>query len=194
MGCWWDCGGRVQNTFLFFYEYFMSKPRQFLPRLLCENIEAIVTPLPGSTYLPILRKIVGGVNHSVDVIQYLWSFYPYEGTLPLQQFNQDVMGQIRKGVKYRILLNIESVAHKITRINQQTKKNFESIGAKVKFGPVSQITHAKIFIVDDQFVILGSHNLSKRSVSRNDEVSVLINNRAIAMEYKRYFELLWVRS
>lgn len=172
----------------------MSAPREFLPRLLVENVEAIVTPLPGNSYLPILRKIVGGVKYSVDVIQYQWNFYPYEGTLPLQQFNQDVMQQIRKGKKYRILLNIESVLHKITRINQQTKKNFESIGAKVKFGPVSQITHAKLFIIDDQFVILGSHNLSKRSVSRNDETSVLINNRTIAMEYKRYFNLLWARS
>ena len=172
----------------------MSKQREFQPRLLCENIEAIVTPLPGSTYLPILRKIIGGAKYSVDIIQYMWSFYPYEKTLPLQQFNQDVMGQIRRGIKYRILLNIESVMHKITRINQQTKKNFEAIGAKVKFGPTSQITHAKLFIIDDQFTILGSHNLSKRSVSRNDEVSVLINNRTIAMEFKRYFELLWVRN
>jgi len=186
---WYIC-----DIFLILCEFFMSAPREFLPRLLVENVEAIVTPLPGNSYLPILRKIVGGVKYSVDVIQYQWNFYPYEGTLPLQQFNQDVMQQIRKGKKYRILLNIESVLHKITRINQQTKKNFESIGAKVKFGPVSQITHAKLFIIDDQFVILGSHNLSKRSVSRNDETSVLINNRTIAMEYKRYFNLLWARS
>lgn len=172
----------------------MSAPREFLPRLMCENIEATVTPLPGNVYLPILRRVVGGARYGVDVIQYMWSFYPHDKNLPLQQFNQHVMGQIRKGIKYRILLNIESVAHKITRINQQSKKNFESIGAKVKFGPTSQITHAKIFIVDDQFVILGSHNLSKRSVSRNDETSILINNRTIAMEYKRYFELLWARS
>lgn len=172
----------------------MSAPREFLPRLLVEDVEAIVTPLPGNTYLPILRKIIGGVKYSVDVVQYQWNFYPYDNTLPLQQLNQDIMSQVRKGIKYRILLNIETVTHKITRINQQTKKNFESVGAKVKFGPVSQITHAKLFIVDDQFVILGSHNLSKHSVSRNDEASVLINNRTIAMEFKRYFELLWSRN
>ena len=97
-------------------------------------------------------------------------------------------------IKYKILLNIESVMHNITRINQQCKKNFEAVGAKVKFGPVSQITHAKIFIVDDQYIILGSHNLSKRSVERNDETSVLINSRAVAMEYQRYFNLLWART
>lgn len=172
----------------------MTTKLQFKPRLLVENVEAIVTPLAGTCYLPVLRKIIGGAKHSVDVIQYQWNFYPYDRNLPLQQFNQDIMNQIRKGVKYRILLNIESVQHKITRINQQTKKNFESVGAKVKFGPVSQITHAKIFIVDDQFAILGSHNLSKRSVTRNDETSILINNSTIAMEYKRYFDLLWNRN
>jgi len=172
----------------------MPKVSRFLPRLLCEDVDAIVTPLPGNTFLPILRKVVGGVKYSVDVIQYQWNFYPYDKGLALQQFNENVIGQIRKGIKYRVLLNIESVTHKITRANQQTKRNLESVGAKVKFGPQSVITHSKIFIVDDQYVILGSHNLSKFSVAQNDETSVLINNRTVAMEYKRYFNLLWARN
>jgi len=167
---------------------------RFLPRLLCENVEATVTPLPGNTFLSILGQIVGGAKYSVDVIQYQWNFYPYDKKLPLQHFNQNVISQIRKGVKYRVLLNIENVSHKITRINEQTKKNLEAVGAKVKFGPNSIITHAKLFIIDNQFVILGSHNLSKMSVSQNDETSILINSRVVAMEYKRYFDLLWSRN
>ncbi len=172
----------------------MSSKLHFNPHLLVENVSAVVTPLPGNCYLPMLRKIVGSAKYSVDVIQYNWNFFPYDKKLPLQQFNQDVMNQIRKGIKYRILLNIENVQHKITRTNQQTKSNFESVGAKVKFGPLSIITHSKLFIIDDQFVILGSHNLSKRSVMQNDETSILINNRTVAIEYKRYFELLWNRN
>jgi len=166
----------------------------FPPRLLCENVSAIVTPLPGNTYLPMLRKIVGGAKTSVDVIQYQWNFYPYERTLPLQQFNQDVMNMIRRGVKFRILLNVENITHKITRINQQTEKNFKSVGATVKYGPSNIITHSKLFIVDDNYVILGSHNLSKKSVSQNDETSILINSREAVKEYRRYFELLLARS
>ena len=172
----------------------MIKKSYFLPRLLVENVSAIVTPLPGNSYLHILRKIIGGAKFNVDVIQYQWNFYPHEKDEPLQQFNQGVLSQIRKGVKYRVLLNIENVTHKITRINQRAKDNLIQAGAKVKFGPKYIISHAKIFIIDDQFVVLGSHNLSKTSVAQNDEVSILINNTKVAMEYKRYFDLLWART
>jgi phosphatidylserine/phosphatidylglycerophosphate/cardiolipin synthase-like enzyme len=172
----------------------MVKSNYFPPRLLLENAEGLITPLPGNCYLPTLRKIVGSAKASVDVIQYQWNFMPHEPTEPLQQFNQSVITQIRQGVKYRVLLNIENNAHKITRINQRTKEALSSVGASVKFGPRQIITHSKLFIVDDQFVILGSHNLSKYSTSQNDEVSVLITSRQVAAELKRYFDLLWARN
>jgi len=167
---------------------------RFLPRLMIEDIEAVVTPLPGLTYLTKLRQIVGGAKLSVDVIQYQWNFYPYEKTLPLQQFNEDIMNQIRAGRKYRVILNIADRGTKIARINNNARKNLVSAGAKVKFGSRFVITHAKLFIIDDRFVFLGSHNLSKFAVAQNDEVSILINNVTIAMEYKRYFDLLWSRK
>lgn len=166
----------------------------FPPRLMLENSDALVTPLPGNCYLPMLRKMIGSAQHSVDVIQYQWNFLPHEPGDPLQQFNQSVITQIRSGVKYRVLLNIENVAHKITRINQGAERYLTAVGAKVKFGPARIITHSKLFIIDDQFIILGSHNLSKSSVSQNDETSVLINSRPVVSEYRRYFDLLWARN
>lgn len=166
----------------------------FPNRLMVENVEALVTPLPGTAYLAKLREVVGSAKHSVDVMQYLWAFYPHEGILPIQQFNQGVLRQIRQGVKYRVLLNVEARGHKLTRLNMQTKELLLNAGAQCKFGPLSVISHSKIWIIDDDIVILGSHNLTKLSVSKNDECSVMITGRAVASEYRRYFDVLWSRS
>ena len=103
----------------------MAKRTRFLPRLLVENVDAIITPLSGGLYLPMLQSIVASAKLSVDVIQYQWNFYPHEKDNPLQQFNQGILSQIRNGIKYRVILNIESITHKITRFNQRAKDNLE---------------------------------------------------------------------
>ena len=126
----------------------MVKMNFFPPRLMLENAEGLITPLPGNCYLPTLRQVVAGAKYSVDVIQYQWNFLPHEPGDPLQQFNQGVIAQIRQGIKYRVLLNIENITHKITRINQGAERYLTAVGAKVKFGPARIITHSKIFIID----------------------------------------------
>lgn len=168
--------------------------RKFPVRLMCENVEATVTPLTGRSFLPKLQEIVAGAQYGVDVIEFQWNFYPHHKNDEVQKFNQNVLKQIRNGIKYRVLLNVEGGMNRLSRINQQTKYNLESVGAHVKMSTGGATAHAKLWIVDHDHVILGSHNISKRSVSRNDECSVLISNRTVVKEYRRYFELLWGRG
>ena len=159
-----------------------------------ENVEAVVTPLPGRSYFQKLMSVVGGARYSVDVIQYNWNFMPFSPEKILQQFNQNVIKQCRGKVKYRVLLNSRGLNLNGSKANQAAKRHLENAGAKVKVASGKFVTHAKIFIIDDQYVVLGSHNLSTYSVERNDETSILINNREVAMEFKRYFNLIWERS
>jgi len=166
----------------------------FPTRLMVENVDAIVTPLPAGAYLQKLNEVIGGAKHHVDVIQYQWNWYPFKPNDPLQKFNNGVVGTIRRGVKFRVILDTEAVGHRITTVNNQAKRNLVNAGAHVKFGARFPITHAKIFIVDDDLVILGSHNLSSRSVTANDECSIFVNARTVASEYRRYFDTIWNRN
>lgn len=170
------------------------KPGYFPTRLMVENCRALVTPLPGGAYIQKLTQVAGEAQVSINVMQYQWNWYPFQPENPLQKFNLGIMGLARRGVKFRVLLNIEAVDHRLTGINQRAKRNLESAGAKVKFGLKFPITHAKLFIVDSSLVILGSHNLSSRAVTANDETSVLIKSKGVATEFERYFNVLWQRS
>jgi len=171
----------------------IMKVAQFKVRLMVEDSQALVTPLPGGAYIQKLSEVLGTAKISIDVMQYQWNWYPFKPQDPVQKMNQQICGIVRTGVKVRVLLNIEGASHRLTTINQQAKRNLEQAGAAVKFGPQFPITHAKIFIVDKKRVILGSHNLSSRSVVANDETSVLIDGKEVAGEFTRYFNLTWAR-
>ena len=51
--------------------------------------------------------------------------------------------------------------------------------------------HHKLFIIDNETVILGSFNPSKTADTRNDENILIIKDREIALRYLNEFNLVW---
>jgi len=156
-----------------------------------ENCDSKVTPLPGQTFVKELIKSINSAKYSIDVIQYTWNFYSFKPTSPCQTLNRALLAKSRGGVKVRVLLNKEGRGAHLTAINMKASKFLGEAGAVVKMGRTFPITHAKLWVFDDDEVILGSHNLSNRSLTVNNESSALIKSREVAVEFKRYFNSLW---
>lgn len=163
-------------------------------RLIIENVNAQVTPLPGRAFIGVITNCVREARASIDIIQFEWKWYHHEHNSPIQQLSYEVLQAGRRGIRIRVLLNKENPRHPLTPINKNTIRNLENVGISAKFGPSSPITHAKLWIIDNELTILGSHNLSKRAVSVNDEASVKIISKEVAGEFSRYFDTLWNRQ
>jgi len=167
------------------------KTTNFGSMLLVEDVESLVTPLSGQTYIKKLIEVVSQAKYSIDVIQYQWNFYKGQPTSQIQQLNRTVIGKAETGTKIRVMLAVEGRSNHLTNINMKAKDILTRAGINVKFGRSFPITHAKLWVFDDDEVILGSHNLSNRSVTVNVETSVLIKSRSVAMEFKRYYNTQW---
>ena len=122
---------------------------------------------------------------------YEWKWYSHEFAGGVQRLNNEIISKARENVKVRVLLNIESMGHAITKINSRTASFLQQKGVIVKFGQVGVATHAKMVIVDDRFCVVGSHNFSKGSFTRNQECSVLIEGGEAIRPFIDYFKLLW---
>lgn len=170
------------------------KTTNFGTRLMVEDSQSLVTPLPGQTYILKLKEVISQVKYSIDIIQYQWKFYPHKPQSKIQELNRAVLAQARNRKKIRVLLAKEGRDQHLTRINSEAKKVLGEVGIAVKLGRTFPTTHAKLWVIDDDAVILGSHNLSNKSVDLNVETSVLIKSREVAMEFKRYFDALWVNG
>ena len=166
----------------------------FGTRLMVEDCQSLVTPLPGQSFIISLIEAINRAKYSIDIIQYEWYFYPGKPKCQIQELNRAVLARAESGIKMRVILNKEGREQHLMVINMSTAKYLGEAGVKVKFGRTFPINHAKIWIFDDDEVILGSHNLSNRSVTVNNECSALIKARPVAVEYKRYFNSLWQLS
>ena len=61
-------------------------------------------------------------------------------------------------------------------------------GVRVLFAAGGQATHVKAIVIDDRYVLMGSHNLTHAALSRNDELSVLLDSPELAGQVRRYLE------
>jgi len=169
------------------------KTTNFGTRLLTRECPGTITPLPGKTYFIELMDQIATARFSIDIMQYQWNFYIRKPNNPVQKFNQLLLQKVRSGVKCRVLLNKEGRAQQLTVINMKASKYLKEAGAIVKFGRTFPITHAKLFLIDDNLSFVGSHNLSGRAFTVNNEVSALIDSKPVTQEYRRYFDVLWSR-
>ena len=167
------------------------KTTNFGTTITVKDVPSLVTPLPGQTYIIQLIETILEAKYSLDIIQYQWNFYIYRPETLIQRLNRTLIAKIENGLKVRVLMNKEGRAQQLTVINMKAARFLTEAGASVKFARNFPITHAKLWIFDDDEVILGSHNLSTRAVTVNNEASALITGRVVAMEYKRYFNALW---
>ena len=80
----------------------------------------------------------------------------------MEKLNLAVLERARSKVQIRVLLNIESMGHAITKINSRTASFLQQRGVIVKFGQVGVATHAKMVLIDDQCAITTESHLTSR--------------------------------
>jgi len=152
---------------------------------------AKITPALGSDYPKVVTPLVDQATTSIDVLMYQWKWYGHESAGGVQKLNLAMCAAAHRGVRVRVLMNVESMGHAITKINTRTAGFLQRAGVDVKFGQVGVATHAKMVVIDDRVLVLGSHNYSKGAFSRNQEASIVVEGRDEIKPYRDYFADLW---
>ena len=91
-----------------------------------------------------------------------------------------------RGVDVRIITDATGAANKYSPVD-----DMRNSGIKIKIENRAGKMHSKTILIDDEYLIAGSMNLSKSGENYNDENMVVIRDRKIAAVYKKYFLHLW---
>lgn len=67
-------------------------------------------------------------------------------------------------------------------------------GVDVRVDPKGITSHAKLLIVDEKAVVVGSTNWSYYALEKNSETNILIESTALASNFETYFDKIWKRS
>ncbi len=123
------------------------------------SFDAKIQPAIATDYPKVVTPLIQSAAQKIDVMMYEWKWYTHELAGGVEHFNLAFQAAARRGVKVRVLLNIESMGHAITKINTRTEQYLKMAGVEVKFGQTGVATHAKMLNIDDRTMVLGSHNI-----------------------------------
>jgi len=152
---------------------------------------------PGTTTLLLNREygaaLLTGLREarsSIIVSCYLFKITKFPANMPRRVADELIRAR-QRGVDVTVILEqSRDESDFLNRENRATAALLTPSGIKVRFDSLRKTSHAKVVVIDDRFVFLGSHNLTHSALSRNNEISVRINSPEMAREIKTYLGTL----
>ncbi len=120
--------------------------------------------------------LIDSAKQSINIVVYDWRWYPNDPGCAVQIFNQSLVRASRRGVKIKAIVNNDGIV--------EILKSLEINARRVV---LKNIIHAKLMIIDDNIVILGSHNYSQNAFTLNQEISVILSVPEKDHDFSRFF-------
>jgi cardiolipin synthase len=109
--------------------------------------------------------------------------------LPDDLIRKEIISAAKRGVKVEVLVPGKNIDQKLVRA--ASKRHWPALlkaGIKIyEYQPT--MVHAKLLIVDDTFVSVGSGNFDNRSIRLNDEANLDVLDRQFAAQQTRLFQM-----
>jgi phosphatidylserine/phosphatidylglycerophosphate/cardiolipin synthase-like enzyme len=149
-----------------------------------QTVPARASLLEDGAYGRELITRIGQAKRRIICAFYLFKVGDRRGNLPAAVARELVRAR-QRGVEVTVILEGEKP---VGDDNRAAASLLARGGVRVLLARGKKATHVKAIAIDDRYVLLGSHNLSHSALSRNDELSVLLDAPELAAQVGRYLE------
>jgi len=143
-------------------------------------MKADVEVLYGSDYASTVEYLIKNATTSVFVSS-------YRVDLGARVFDKwslrlvcSVIDAKKRGLDVKVFCHYPTPVRGITKANESALRHLNNNDVPCFRLPRNRTIHAKAVIVDDEYVVLGSHNWSSKSLSSNFELSILVRSPGFA--------------
>ena len=124
-------------------------------------------------------RLIDGARERVTVALYV--VRPDEDG-PVGRLLAGLSAAAQRGVSVRVVLDLgrDWRTGAIDPKHQEVAERLRRGGVRVVLDEAERTTHAKVLVIDDRHVVIGSHNWTRSALTANREWSVLIDDPEIA--------------
>jgi phosphatidylserine/phosphatidylglycerophosphate/cardiolipin synthase-like enzyme len=124
--------------------------------------------------------LIDSAHSSIDIIIYDWRFYKHDPASSVSMFNSAIIRAVKRGVIVRCIVH-----------NPAVLDILKSFGCQARILYSKKILHTKLTIIDNQSIIIGSHNYTQHAFNTNHECSVFFKMSLEENEFVKYFNNLF---
>lgn len=152
-------------------------------------------PMNGRDYTPTLIKIINNSTKTIHAVIYQAGYYPDYPEGEPTELQNSLIDAAKRGVDVIIILDQSSWNPSLSLKNFEYAEFMRKFGIKVYFDMPDITTHMKYVVIDSLITVVGSTNWSFYALAKNDECSVAVKSKDIALKYENFFEkLLMLKS
>jgi phosphatidylserine/phosphatidylglycerophosphate/cardiolipin synthase-like enzyme len=134
----------------------------------------------GKSYPKKVIPLIESAKHSIKIVVFDWRWYSNDPGNSCQLFNAAIVRASKRGVKVEACVNSESIRAPLLA---------NGINARI---PISKnLMHTKMIIIDEDILVLGSHNFSQSAFTLNFETSIIIRDHEEILKFSDFFSSLW---
>ena len=162
----------------------LSYARQEPPRLLGSHGR------PGiEDYHTAALRLIAGAKHRVTIAIYV---IRVDEDGPVDHVFRALGDAVQRGVDVRVVLDrgVDWRTGAPDTKHVEPAKQLAKLGVRVVLDEEDRTTHAKVLVVDERHVIVGSHNWTRSALAANREWSVQIDDREVARQIQAELSLL----
>jgi phosphatidylserine/phosphatidylglycerophosphate/cardiolipin synthase-like enzyme len=138
------------------------------------------TALIAQNFPKFVIPLIESAKHSVKIIVFDWRWYPSVQGSTISKFNQAVCLAAQRGLEVKCLVNNQGVADRL-----------KAAGCEARLLHSKKMLHTKMLLLDDQVLVIGSHNYTQHAFSMNHEASVALDLGTKENDFEKYFKALW---
>ena len=151
--------------------------------------DANINLLYDNQFFPVLIKHIEYAKKEI-----IFSVFQFKTSSKIGSFPDRVVESLelaaKRGVDTVVILEDGANNIEVYKTNMETAKKLKAAGVKVFFDSNRTTNHTKIYIFDEKYAIIGSHNLTQSALKYNSEASILIDSPAVTKKIKEYVERL----
>ena len=137
-------------------------------------------PIIGDQFPKKVIPLIDSAKYSIKIIVFDWRWYPDDPGAAAQLFNQSIVRAVRRCVEVKVITNCEQIV-----------KILNSLGCKAKKLYTKNLVHAKMMIIDNSVVVLGSHNYTQSAFTTNQEISICVSEVGNIDEFIKAFNFIY---
>lgn len=132
-------------------------------------------------YFPFIQDLISSATKKILIMMFFMR-YEDEAKYPTDSLIQSLIQANSNGIEVKVILDLDAEGDVFGSrfINHEVFETLSKHGVPVRYDRPDQLTHAKLIIVDDVHVVVGSHNWTAGSFFAYDDTSIYVKSTDMA--------------
>lgn len=146
-----------------------------------------VTVLIENTFFPFLSQIIKSAQYKIYAIIYYAKIHSKNKGNDVNKLVDLLIHKQKNNIEVFVLINNPQQKNFVLTANKEFSSVLKKNGIHIKHTNTNRCTHAKLFLIDNNVSILGSHNLSEKALHSNREISLCVVSEEVNKRLTDYF-------